>query len=65
MNPKYQIEDFKNYVCGWLEAEEAKSGELSLNNMKAALNNALITIDDPNDGIDWFSKYSMDRVNKN
>ncbi len=51
---KFTKSQFLNYVEGWLEAEEAKIDSLSLNNMKAALNNALVSIEDWNDGIEHY-----------
>lgn len=48
-------EDFEDYVSGWLIAtfQEHKNGikDLDMNNMKAALGNALNMIEDYEDGI--------------
>ena len=49
--PEITQKDFADYVCGFLEAENARSNNLSLNNMKAALLNAANCLDCPNDGI--------------
>lgn len=46
---KITIEDFKQYVAGWLISTE--SPNLDINNMKAALHNALNQIEDDQDGI--------------
>jgi hypothetical protein len=44
-------EQFSDYVLGWLESQEYHANELSMGNIKAALNNALVAIEDGNDGI--------------
>lgn len=44
-------QQFADYVLGWLESSEYHLDELSMGNMKAALNNSLVTIDRVNDGI--------------
>lgn len=46
-------QQFADYVLGWLESEEAKSDKLTMGNMKAALHNAKLTIDDEDDGIEY------------
>lgn len=45
--------DFLSYVEGWLfvNPDDPEFCDLDLNNMKAALNNALVSIDCPSDGI--------------
>lgn len=50
---KISIEDFKDYVAGWLfvNREDPEFKNLDLNNMKAALNNALVCIECDSDGI--------------
>jgi hypothetical protein len=48
----YTKQQFISYICGWLGADDANNDQLSLNNMKAALNNALVCISCPSDGIE-------------
>lgn len=45
--------DFADYVCGWLtiDPDDPNFEDISLNNMKAALNNALVSLNDYQDGI--------------
>ena len=54
---KIEIRDFEQYVSGWLIA----SHELSYNNMKGALLNALSMLEDSQDGID----HEVERKNQN
>jgi hypothetical protein len=49
---KFTKEQFSDYVLGWLESQEWTDKELSIGNMKAALNNALMAIEDGDDGIE-------------
>lgn len=49
-------EEFSNYVLGWLESQEYRMNELSMNNMKSALANALAMIDDSQDGIESYAE---------
>lgn len=46
------IIDFKDYVGGWLFNSEDFPHNLDMNNMKAALANALSQIEDDQDGIE-------------
>lgn len=46
---KITIKDFQDYVAGWLIAGEEG---LTLGNMKAALHNALVSIECEQDGIE-------------
>ena len=43
--------DFKDYVAGWLATSWDYPHNLNINNMKAALHNALSMIEDEQDGI--------------
>lgn len=54
--PRITKKDLADYVCGWLEAKNAKSDNLTLNNIKAALHNAAFCLDCPNDGIEAYVK---------
>jgi len=47
------IEDFGDYISGWLGADYSNNG-LSYDNMKCALRNALRMLEDYQDGIDHF-----------
>lgn len=53
---KHTVAQFLAYVNGWLSSDAIEADELDMNAMKSALNNALIAIDDPSDGIEWFVK---------
>lgn len=44
-------QQFADYVLGWLESSEYHLDELSMGNMKAALHNAKVTLEDVDDGI--------------
>ena len=44
-------QQFADYVLGWLESEQYHADQLDIGNMKAALHNAKVTIDDIDDGI--------------
>jgi len=48
--------DFCDYVCGWLFVthDDPNFSNLDLNNIKAALNNALVCADCPSDGIEAY-----------
>lgn len=48
---KITIEDFKEYVAGWLFVVDGFPDNLDDNNMKAALANALSQFDCSQDGI--------------
>lgn len=49
----YKIEDVFEYVKGWLMSDSDLEN-LTMNQIKAMLNNALITVDDPDDGLEWY-----------
>lgn len=51
---KYTVPQFLSYVQGWLDSEAANNDQLTMGNMMAALSNAILTIDDPCDGIQNF-----------
>lgn len=44
-------QQFTDYVLGWLESSQYHADQLDIGNMKAALHNAKVTIDDIDDGI--------------
>jgi hypothetical protein len=50
MSDKFTIKQVRNYVEGWLSTSSDTSN-LSINQIKTMLNNALICLDDHNDGI--------------
>jgi len=50
MSDKFTIKQVRDYVEGWLTTFSDTS-VLSINEIKAMLNNALICLDDHNDGI--------------
>lgn len=50
----YTKAQFISYVLGWLGADESNRDQLSLNNMKAALNNALFSFDCGDDGFEAY-----------
>jgi hypothetical protein len=47
----FTIEQVRAYVEGWLGAEDDMQA-LYLDQIKAMLNNALVCVDDPSDGIE-------------
>ena len=51
---KYTVAQFLSYVQGWLGSEEANADSLSMSNMLACLNNTILSIDDPYDGIEEY-----------
>jgi hypothetical protein len=48
---KFTKQQFADYVLGWLESSQHCADQLDMGNMKAALHNAKMTIDDIDDGI--------------
>lgn len=48
---KITKQDFFSYVEGWLSTEVSDRGNLTIENMKAALHNSLAMIEDDQDGI--------------
>jgi hypothetical protein len=57
------IEDFKDYVAGWLFIKEGDPDmrNLDLNNMKAALANALSQIECDQDGVEARTKWAQQK----
>lgn len=51
----YTIDQVRDYVEGWLNAD-ADMNNLTMNQIKAMLHNALICVDDESDGIEWYVK---------
>jgi hypothetical protein len=51
---KQSVEDFLEYVKGWLWAESVRNNEVDLYEMKAALLNATAMLEDSQDGIKFF-----------
>jgi hypothetical protein len=49
----FTIEQVLEYVEGWLGADDDKQ-TLNMNQIKAMLNNALVCVDDPSDGIEEY-----------
>ena len=47
----FTVKQFTDYVVGWLDSEDYEDDAITFNGMKAALNNALVSIGDPSDGI--------------
>lgn len=54
---KISVEDFKEYVAGWLCTSSGYPSDLTLNNMKAALHNSLSQIECDQDGIEAVTKH--------
>lgn len=48
----YTKAQFISYVLGWLECREHDSDQLSPNNMKSALHNALVSFDCSSDSFE-------------
>ncbi len=51
---EHTVEDFLEYVKGWLGADSVKTNSLDMNAMKAALKNSLNMLEDYQDGIDSY-----------
>lgn len=47
----FTIEQVRAYVEGWLGADDDMQA-LNMNQIKSMLNNALVCVDDPSDGIE-------------
>ena len=47
----FTIDQVRAYVEGWLGADDDTQA-LNMNQIKAMLNNALVCVDDPSDGIE-------------
>jgi hypothetical protein len=54
MTKQYEVSDFLNYVQGWLGANSVRSGEVTIEEMKAAMLNSLSMLEDSQDGIEFF-----------
>lgn len=52
---KYTIDQVRDYVEGWLNAD-ADMNNLTMNEIKAMLHNALNCVDDESDGIERYMK---------
>jgi hypothetical protein len=50
MTPMFTIDQVRNYVEGWLSSS-TDTNNLTINEIKAMLNNALVCLEDHNDGI--------------
>jgi len=54
MPKQYEVEDFLEYVKGWLGANSVRSNEVTTEEMKAAMLNSLAMLEDSQDGIEFF-----------
>ena len=54
MPKQYKVEDFLEYVKGWLGANSVRSNEVTIEEMKAAMLNSLSMLEDHQDGIDSY-----------
>jgi hypothetical protein len=61
-NKTFTINQVRAYVEGWLGADDNKQ-DLNMNQIKSMLNNALVCVDDPSDGIDDMVKRQSERGN--
>jgi hypothetical protein len=53
MNSKFTIDQVRDYVEGWLSSS-TDTTKLTINEIKAMLNNALVCLEDHNDGIESY-----------
>lgn len=63
MSDKFTIQQVRDYVEGWLFTSSDTSN-LSINEIKAMLNNALVCLDDHNDGIESYVERFPESNNK-
>lgn len=56
MEKHYEVEDFLEYVKGWLGVNSVRNNEIAIIEMKAALQNSLAMLEDTQDGIEFFVK---------
>jgi hypothetical protein len=61
-NKTFTINQVRAYVEGWLGADDDIQA-LNMNQIKSMLNNALVCVDDPSDGIDDMVKRQSERGN--
>ena len=54
MNKEYEVEDFLNYVKGWLSSKSVRINRIDIEEMQAALHNSIRMLKDHQDGIDSF-----------
>lgn len=60
MEERYTVEDFMEYITGWLGADSVNNNSLSLNEMRAALFNANSMLEDSQDGIKAYVEREID-----
>jgi hypothetical protein len=64
MDEQYTVEDFLNYITGWLGADSVNTNRLSISEMRAALLNANSMLEDSQDGIESFvERMTYDELN--
>jgi hypothetical protein len=54
MEKQYEVEDFLEYVKGWLGAESVRNNRITIDEMNAALLNATAMLKDSTDGIEHY-----------
>jgi hypothetical protein len=59
-NKTFTIKQVREYVEGWLGVEDDMQA-LNMNQIKAMLNNSLVCVDDPSDGIEDYVARSLDK----
>lgn len=64
MTPTFNITQVRNYVEGWLSSS-TDTTKLTINEIKAMLNNALVCVEDHNDGIESYVERMEYLKNKN
>jgi hypothetical protein len=61
MEKQYYVEDFLEYVQGWLGADSVRNNRITIEEMNAALLNATVMLKDSQDGIAHY----VERVSPN
>lgn len=54
MERQYEVEDFLEYVKGWLGAESVRINRITIDEMNAALLNSTAMLEDTQDGIQHY-----------